>query len=220
MHALVGALAALAVQTRLFLATAHMAGAVMVTTSQSKSNLAKLTFDPKRVGIKVSKSKFKAAIGLLLFNLFKDDNHANYEINTTNLTKPYKSNYDYLASTTIGTDPVVLMKITESGERGPACLKDLSDNYDHHACTTTSPTTLLSLLKSALEEDTVSDLSTAVVLNQDLKFGLNIPAENSRLESISNTHIRKHDIHCKNSLKDTNHCKTWLKDTYHSKNSL
>ena len=29
-----------------------------------------------------------------------------------------------------------------------------------------------------------------------------------------------HDIHSKNSLKDTNHYKTWLKDTYHSKNSL
>ena len=76
----------------------------MVTTSKSES---KLTFDPKHVGTEASKSKFEAAIGLFLSNLFKDENDANYETNITSLTKPYKSIYDYLVSTTLGTDPVV-----------------------------------------------------------------------------------------------------------------
>jgi hypothetical protein len=190
----------------------------MVTTSKSESKL-KLTFDPKRVGIEISKSKLTAAIGLLLSILFKDEHHANYETNTTNLTKPYKPNYDYLVSTTIGTDPVVPMKIIESGERGPACLKVLYEIDAHAASTTTSAKTLLSLLKNSLKEDTLSDITAAVVRSQNLKFNLKNPTENSRLESIIITHIRKHDIHCMNSLKDTNHSKTWLKGlTCHTKN--
>jgi hypothetical protein len=190
----------------------------MVTTSKSESKL-KLTFDPKRVGIEISKSKLTAAIGLLLSILFKDEHHANYETNTTNLSKPYKSN-DYIVSAVIGTDPVVLKMLTEYGERVPASLKVLNESDDHPASTSASPTTLLSLLKNSLKEDTFSDISAAVVRNHNLKFILQNPFENSRHESIICTNIRKHDIHYKNSLKNTKHSKTWLKDTYHSKNSL
>ena len=112
------------------------------------------------------------------------------------------------------------MKITESGERDPASPKDLYEIDDQPASTTESSTTLLSLLKSSLKEHSISDISTALVLNHNLQFSLQNPSENSSRESIICTKIRKHDIHSKHSLKDTNHYKTWLKDTYHSKNSL
>ena len=46
----------------------------MVSTSLSKSSL---TFNSKRVGIKLSKSKLTAAIGLLLSILFKDEHEKN-----------------------------------------------------------------------------------------------------------------------------------------------
>ena len=128
----------------------------MVTTSQSKSKL-KLTFDPKRNGLEISKSKLTTAIGLLLSILFKDENHANYETSTTNLSKPYKSN-DYIVSAVIGTDPFVLKMLTEYGERVPASLKVLYEIDAHDASTTASPTKLLSLLKSSLKEDTISDI--------------------------------------------------------------
>ena len=190
----------------------------MVTTSKSESKL-KLTFDPKRVGIEISKSKLTAAIGLLLSILFKDEHHANYETSTTNLSKPYKSN-DYIVSAVIGTDPVVLEMLTEYGERVPASLKVLNESDDHPASTSASLTTLLSLLKNSLKADIISDISTAVVRNHNLKFILHNPSENSRHESIICTNIRKHDNHYNHSLPDSNHYKNSLPDPNHCKDKL
>jgi hypothetical protein len=192
----------------------------MVSTNTSKSSL---TFDPKstlldleQLGMIASKSNRGVATALLL--TIPDAKTEKDESTHFNLNK---HTFDYLVSAVIGTDPVVLEMLTEyAGERDAASLKVLYEIDDHDASTTTSSTKLLCLLKSSLKEDTISDISTALVLNHNLQFNLQNPSENSSHESIICTKRRKHDIHSKNSLKDTNHYKTWLKDTYHSKNSL
>ena len=179
----------------------------MVSTNWPRSSTASATLlDLEQLSMIASKFDCGAATGLLLTQI-PDAKTENHETITTNLIKHI---FDYLVSAVIGTDPVVLQMLTEYGERVPASLKVLNESDDHPASTSASLTTLLSLLKNSLKADIISDISTAVVRNHNLKFILHNPSENSRHESIICTNIRKHDNHYKNSLPASNHCKDKL----------